>query len=156
MADNIDSFIPGVLHDPLKGYEELKDILDPVTGRLIGIAGVLGMKIEDGARHAETWWDERGRQQMPDHGKSDAYLNAYGIKSGILLGLPWARLNRGERIAVVKNWHTHIGIPKNVLSVNNKQELNNVLEQIQRDNAIRQFDLAGIFGAPARDGDQRH
>jgi len=36
----------GALLNPLKGYEELADILDPVTGRMMSPIGK-GMKIEE-------------------------------------------------------------------------------------------------------------
>ena len=137
--------IPGVLNDPLKGFEDLRDILDPVTGRLYGRFGVLGLTIEEAARHAEGWWDQTGRKNMPDYKADENYLNNYGIKSGILLGLPWARLNRGERVRVVKVWHNEIGIFKHGMGISNDKDLKNVLEEKARER-IRAFDLGRVFG----------
>lgn len=149
-----DDWKPGVQLNPLYGYEELRDIVDPVTGRMIGIHGITGMTIEEASRTAAVWWDQKGRVNMPDYGKSDQYLNDYGMKSGILLGLPWARLNRGERIRVVKVWHQQIGIPKHGMGVTTQKDYDNALKSIQKENEIRQFNLAGIFGPP--DGETRH
>ena len=146
MIDDIgDDFIPGVLNDPLKGFEELRDILDPVTGRLVGRFGVLGLTIEEAARSAEVWWNETGRRQMPDYGKPAEYLNKYGMKSGVLLGLPWAELNRGERVRVVKVWHNEIGIFKHGMGITTEKDLKNVLEEKARER-IRAFDLGRVFG----------
>ena len=155
MIDDIpDDWIPGVQLEPLKGFEDLADVLDPVTGRMVGRFGILGMTIEEAARHAETWWDATGRRNMPDYNKPDQYLNSYGMKSGILLGLPWARLNRGERVRVVKVWHHEIGIVKHGMGITNEKEFKNVLEQEARKNRIRAFDLARVFGAG--DAETRH
>lgn len=147
-SDITDDFKPGMQLEPLRGYEDLADILDPVTGRLIGRFGERGMKIEEAAVKAEAWWNAKGRQQMPDYGKSDQYLNDYGVRSGILIGLPWAKLNRGERIRVVKVWHHEIGIPHG-LGINNEMELKNVLEQ----EKIRRYDLARIIGGDPAERD---
>lgn len=151
MADDIDdSFIPGVQLEPLKGFEDLADVLDPATGRMYGAHGVKGMTIEEAAKHAEGWW-EAHRAAMPDYGKSDDYLNSFGTKSGIMLGLPWARLNRGERIRVVKIWHQEIGIPKHGMGFNpqtkGENEYAQFLKDEQRRERIRSFDLPRIFGA---------
>lgn len=147
MSDDInDSFIPGVQLEPLKGFEDLADVLDPITGRLFGAFGVKGMTIEEAAKHAELWW-ARNRQAMPDYNKDNDYLEHYGMKSGIMLGLPWARLNSGERIAVVKQWHTHVGIPKHGLGFDPTQKGEKQYEQFLQSERARAFDLAGIFGA---------
>lgn len=149
-----DDWIPGVQLNPLKGYEELGDVLDPVTGRMIGRYGVTGMTIEEATRHAVAWWDSKGRVNMPDYNKSNDYLNSYGMKSGILLGLPWARLNRGERIRVVKVWHHEIGIIKYGMGISNDKDLNNAIKSIQKENELRAFDLGKLFGPP--DGETSH
>ena len=155
MTDDIDdNFRPGVQLEPLKGFEELRDVLDPVTGRMLGRFGIKGLTIEEAAKHAEAWWDKTARQQMPDYNKSDEYLNSYGMKSGILLGLPWVKLNRGERVRVVKIWHNEIGIFKHGMGISTAKEKQNVLEQVERENRIRSFDLPRIFGAP--DGETQH
>jgi len=150
-SDFDDSFIPGVQLDPLKGYEDLIDVLDPVTGRMYGAHGVLGMTIEEAAKLAEHWWETTARASMPDYNKGDDYLNSYGMKSGIMLGLPWARLNRGERIAIVKQWHTHIGIPKHGMGFNTQTKGENEYAQCpkdeQRRSRIRSFYLPRIFDA---------
>lgn len=137
MSNDIDdNFIPGVQLEPLKGFEDLADILDPATGRLFGRFGTVGMTIEDAKRAAELWWDDKGRKMMPDAQRDDAYLNNYGMKSGILLGRPWDDLNRGEKIQIVKIWHKEIGVFQYALTIN------------ERDLPafIRSFNLAQIFG----------
>jgi len=137
MSDDInDSYIPGVQHEPLKGFEALADILDPATGRLFGEFGCVGMTIEDATKIATIWWNEKGRHMMPDAQKNNDYLNQYGMKSNILLGRPWDELNRGERIQVVKVWHSQIGIFTHGLTIH------------ERDLPafIRNFNLAKIFG----------
>ena len=154
MSDDFDdNFKPGVQLNPLKGYEELRDVLDPVTGRMIGRYGVTGLTIEEASRHAAAWWNKTGRVAMPDYNKSDQYLNDYGMKSGILLGLPWAKLNRGERIRVVKVWHHEIGIIKYGMGISNDKDLNNALKTIEQEK-IRSFDLGRLFGPP--DGEAQH
>lgn len=151
MSDEIPGdWKPGVQLNPLKGYEELRDVLDPVTGRMIGRFGIMGMTIEEASRHAAVWWDKTGRVAMPDYNKSDEYLNAYGMKSGIFLGLPWAELNRGERIRIVKVWHHEIGIPKHGMGITQAKDLDNAIKSIQKEK-IREFDLDRIFGAPERE-----
>lgn len=141
IIDDLDEREIAPLLNPLKGFEELQDILDPASGRLLGKFGVPGMKIEDASRLAEVWWDRKARHMMPDVRKPDAYLNKFGIKSGIINGLPWASLDRGERIAVVKNWHEHIGIPLHGMGFNNTDTKG-------FENEIRKFDLSRIFGSP--------
>lgn len=146
-----DDFRPGIQLEPLKGFEELADVLDPVTGSMYGRFGIKGMTIEEAAKNAETWWNNHGRKQMPDYNKPQQYLEGYGTKSGILLGLPWAALNRGEKIRVVKVWHNEIGIPKHGMGFSSHQgkDYKNVLEQAAREQRIRSFDLPRIFGTPA-------
>ncbi len=137
MSNDIDdNFIPGVQLEPLKGFEDLADILDPATGRLFGRYGAVGMTIEDATKLARAWWDETGRKAMPDAQKDDAYLNNYGMKSGILLGRAWDELNRGEKIRIVKVWHHEIGVLTYALTIH------------ERDLPafIRSFNLAQIFG----------
>lgn len=148
MTQDFDEKNLGVLDDPLKGWDELRDVLDPATGRLYGEHGILGMKIEEAAKSAEWWWEKTGRQSMPDYGKPYDYLNAYGTRSGVLLGLPWSSLNRGEKISVVKQWHAHIGIPLHGMGFNKSQdkEFQNVIKAIEREKRIRSFDLGKVFG----------
>lgn len=144
-----DSYEPGVQLHPLKGWEDLADILDPVTGRMISPVGSLtGMTIEEATKRAWVWWEKTARFQMPDYGKSERYLNGYGMKSGVLLGRPWHELNRGEMIHVVKQWHTHIGFPMHGLSVTNEKDYKNAIKSIQETEQIRAFDLRGIFKNP--------
>ena len=157
MSDDFDdNFKPGVQLNPLKGYEELRDVLDPVTGRMIGRYGITGMTIEEAAKNAEFWWDQKARYHMPDYKKDDDYMNAYGMKSGVLRGLPWNFLNRGERIAVIKQWHTHIGIPKHGMGFSQSQgkDYEKVIREIKRQETIRSFDLGRLFGPP--DGEAQH
>lgn len=138
MSNDFDDkhFNPGVQAEPLKGFEELADILDPATGRLYGKFGAVGMTIEDAKRAAALWWDEKGRKMMPDAQKGDDYLNSFGMKSGILLGRAWDDLNLGEKIQIVKHWHAEIGVFQYGLTIN------------ERDLPafVRSFNLAQIFG----------
>jgi hypothetical protein len=159
MSDIDDSFVPGVLYDPLTGFEDLRDILDPVTGRLMSRHSplsppVLGMTIEEASKSAEAWWERTGRRGMPDYNKPADYLNSYGIKSGILLGLPWASLNLGERVRVVKIWHGSIGVYTRGMGITTEKDLKNVLEQEARANRVRSFDIAAALGG--RDTKARH
>jgi len=75
---------------------------------------------------------------MPDYRATDEYLDRFGIKSGILNGWPWQHLNRGERIQVVKQWHTHVGIPLHCMGFN-------ITQAKEFTDEIRKFNLASIF-----------
>lgn len=137
----------GVLKDPLKGYEDLADVLDPHTGRMINPYDQLGqgMKIEEAAKSAELWWEKTGRAGMADADKGDDYLNDWGTKSGIMNGLPWDQLNRGEKIQVVKIWHTYVGLPRHAMTVNSNEEYENVVRTINENTKGRKFNLPAIF-----------
>ena len=71
-----------------------------------GTPGV-GMKLSEALPLSAMWWDKVGRAQMPDFGKPVASVV---IKSAILNGLPYARLDREERIRVLAQWYAHIGV----------------------------------------------
>lgn len=128
----------GFQTDPLFGYEELRDVLDPVTGRMKNEYNMLGLTIEEAAMRAERWWNKHARFQMPDYGKSLDYINGFGFNSRIILGCEWCHLSRAEKIQVTKQWHTHVGIPLHVFKVQTADEF----------DTIRKFDLAKLFGKP--------
>ena len=66
-----------------------------------------GMKIREAIPLSEYWWEQTGRFCMPDYGKPAEQMV---VKSGILMGLPYMKLDKQERIRVLAQWYAHIGV----------------------------------------------
>jgi hypothetical protein len=87
--------------------------LDPMQERFPST----GMMICEAISRASRWWDITGRHLV----KQDSNVVEVGrkvrkgfvmrgenipeIRSGILMGLPWDRLDRLEQSSVVQHWH---------------------------------------------------
>lgn len=66
-----------------------------------------GLKVSEAVPLAEVWWERKGRFSMPDFGKPPEKLV---VKSGIMRGLPWANLDRQEKLRVLAQWYANIGV----------------------------------------------
>lgn len=85
-----------------------------------------GIKADEALRRAAQWWDRRGRSLISQEGLLAFNLAEVGrqvslgkgapmlinkgehvplVPSGILNGLPWARLTKAEQLVIVKQWH---------------------------------------------------
>jgi hypothetical protein len=87
--------------------------LDPMQERFPST----GMMVGEAISRASRWWDVTGRHLV----KQDSNVVEVGrkvrkgfvmrgedvpeIRSGILMGLPWDRLDRLEQGSVVQHWH---------------------------------------------------
>jgi hypothetical protein len=58
-----------------------------------------GMTAGEAIQRAEKWWDAIGRHLIQQGSLAD------DPQSGILRGEPWDRLQRHEKLAIVKHWH---------------------------------------------------
>ena len=83
-------------------------LLDDAKDRLPGRDGTpgKGLKISEAIPLAEIWW-EKNRLNMPDFGKPPEQIVT---RSGVLMGLPWIKLNRQEMLRVIAQWYAHVGI----------------------------------------------
>lgn len=91
---------------------DIADFVDITSGRMKSPDGIKGMKFTEAAVWAADWWQRTARFSMPDYvpRRGDEYLNNYGMKSGILLGLPWENLEKNERLQVIKTWWDQVGV----------------------------------------------
>jgi hypothetical protein len=99
---------------------DIAEFVDIDTGRMKVPDGHTGMKFSEAAVWASGWWEHKARRAMPDYipRKGEDYLNQHGIKSGILLGLPWGDLSKNEKLNVIRAWWNDIGFKTHCLGLN--------------------------------------
>lgn len=102
----------------------LEDHVDMLTGRMITRDGIKGMMFKEAAVWAADWWQRKARSMMPDYipRKGGDYLEEFGTKSGILLGLPWEQLNKEERVRIIILWWEKVGIKTHGLGLGTSQD----------------------------------
>jgi len=128
-----------------------RDLITPESviadnDRLPGADGTpgTGMKVREALSLSELWWDKIGRFQMPDFGKRPEEIV---VKSAIMNGLEYARLDREERIRVLAQWYAHIGIKTIVEGRGTSQDKAKAdrFDKV-RDDSEKIFDVLGNKG----------
>ena len=86
--------------------------LDFWTDRLDGPGGEAqtGPTVQEVTPYATKWWNGVGRNMVAMSTSRDS-VEAGGVPSGILRGLPFEDLQRDECVTVILTWYQHIGYP---------------------------------------------
>jgi hypothetical protein len=121
---NDEGLVLGFLKDPFKDdYEDLREVVETATGRIMFPSGQLGsISIIEAAREAAAWWNDKGRGMVPDARRDAAYMNQYGINSGILNGAKWEWLSKSEKMRVTKTWVQFVGVITHALAMDTNAE----------------------------------
>lgn len=93
---------------------DIEEFVDLSTGRMKAPEGVTGMTLKEAAIYAADWWERKARFLMPDYVKrrGNDYIEKFGTRSGILLGLEWERLEKDEKLKVIRQWWDKVGVYK--------------------------------------------
>lgn len=103
---------------------DISDFVDIDTGRMKSPEGITGMKFTEAAVYAADWWERKAARTMPDYVKrrGNDYIEKFGTRSGLLLGLPWGDLGKEEKLKVIRTWWDKIGVYKHGMGLGSSME----------------------------------
>lgn len=103
---------------------DIETFVDLESGRMKSPKGITGMKFTEAAVWASSWWEHKARRSMPDYipRRGAAYLEQWGTKSGLLLGLPWTDLSKNEKLSVIREWWNKVGVNTHGLGLSTSQD----------------------------------